>query len=34
MDNALLELEKDLEFKLEDNKEYEFKIIIDSVVYG
>ncbi len=31
---ALLEPKKELEFKVEGNKEYEVKAIIDSVVYG
>ena len=38
MDNqahlALLELEKDLEFKAKNNKKYEIKSIINSAVYG
>ncbi len=34
MDNTLLELEKDIEFKAKDNKKYKIKAIIDSVVYG
>ncbi len=35
MDNkALPELEKELEFKAGDNKDYEVKAIIDSAVYG
>ncbi len=34
MDNALPELEKDLEFKAGGNKEYTIKTIIDNVVYG
>ncbi len=35
MDNkALLESEKELEFKAEGNKEYEIKAIIDNAVYG
>ena len=35
MDNkALPELEKDLEFEIGGDKEYEVKAIIDSAVYG
>ncbi len=34
VDKALPELEKDLEFEAGGNREYEFKAIIDSVVYG
>ncbi len=34
VDKALLETEKDLEFKAEGDKEYEVKAIIDSIVYG
>ncbi len=34
VDNALQELEKDLEFEAGGNKEYEVKVIIDSMVYG
>ncbi len=32
MDNVLLELEKDLEFKARGNKKYEMKAIIDSMI--
>ncbi len=34
VNNALQELEKDLEFEAENNKKYEVKAIIDNVVYG
>ena len=34
MDKALPELEKKLEFKAGDNKEYEVKTIIDNAMYG
>ena len=34
VDNTLLELDKELEFEVGDNKEYEVKTIIDRVVYG
>ena len=34
VDKTLPELEKDLEFEAKGNKEYEIKVIIDSVVYG
>ncbi len=34
VDKALPELEKDLEFKAGDDKEYKVKAIIDSAVYG
>ena len=35
MDNkALIEPEKNLEFKVENDKEYEVKAIIDSAVYS
>ena len=33
MDKILLKLEKELEFEVGDNKEYEVKAIIDSAVY-
>ncbi len=34
INNALPEPEKDLKFAFGDNREYEVKAIIDSVVYG
>ncbi len=34
VDNALLESEKELEFEVRGNKEYEVKAIINSRVYG
>ncbi len=34
MDKALPELEKDVEFEVGGNKEYEVKAIIDSAVYS
>ncbi len=34
VDKALLELEKDLEFEVRDDKKYEVEAIIDSAVYG
>ena len=34
VDKALPELEKDLKFEADGNKEYEVESIIDSVVYG
>ncbi len=34
VDKALLEPEKELEFKVRGNKEYEIKAIIDSAVYN
>ena len=34
MDKALLESAKQLEFETKNNKEYEVKAIISSVVYG
>ncbi len=34
VDKALPEPEKELEFEARDNKEYEVKTIIDSIVYG
>ncbi len=34
VDKALLEPKKDVEFEARGNKEYEFKVIIDSAIYG
>ncbi len=34
VDNALLELEKDLEFEARGNKEYKVKANIDGAIYG
>ncbi len=34
VDKALPEPEKDLEFEVGGNKEYEVEAIIDSIVYG
>lgn len=34
VDNALSELEKELEFEAEDNKKYEIEIIVDSIIYN
>ena len=34
VDNALLEIEKNLKFEAGGNKKYEVEAIIDSVVYG
>ncbi len=34
VDNAPLELEKDLKFEVGGNKEYKVETIIDSLVYG
>ncbi len=34
VDKALPESEKDVEFEVGDNKEYEVEAIVDSVVYG
>ncbi len=34
VDKALPEPEKEVEFEVGDNKEYEFEAIIDSAMYG
>ncbi len=34
VDKTLPELKKDMDFEAKCNKEYEVKVIIDSVVYG